>query len=86
MRIIALLLVAIVALGHVGFLVLEMFYWTDPIGQRIFETTPEVAASAVSNDTAPARCSTSPPACRTRPKRWKTPSNSTCSVPSAGIG
>ena len=46
MRIIALLLVAIVMLSHVGFLVLEMFYWTDPIGHRIFETTPEVAASS----------------------------------------
>ena len=46
MRIIALLLVAIVMLSHVGFLVLEMFYWTDPIGHRIFETTPEAAASS----------------------------------------
>ena len=46
MRIIALLLVAIVALSHVGFLVLEMFYWTDPIGRRVFETTPEVAESS----------------------------------------
>ena len=46
MRIIALLLVAIVALSHVGFLVLEMFYWTDPIGHRVFETTPEVAESS----------------------------------------
>ena len=46
MRIIALLLVAIVALSHVGFLVLEMFYWTDPIGLRVFETTPEFANSS----------------------------------------
>jgi putative membrane protein len=43
MRIIALLLVAIVALSHLGFLVLEMFFWTDPVGYRIFETTPEFA-------------------------------------------
>ena len=43
MRIIALLLVAIVALSHVGFLVLEMFLWTDPVGYRIFGTTPEFA-------------------------------------------
>ena len=43
MRIIALLLVAIVMLSHLGFLVLEMFYWTDPIGQEIFGTTPEFA-------------------------------------------
>lgn len=46
MRIIALLMVAIVMLSHVGFLVLEMFYWTDPVGQRIFETTPEFAATS----------------------------------------
>ena len=46
MRIIALLLVAIVALSHVGFLVLEMFFWTDPVGHRIFGTTPEFAAQS----------------------------------------
>jgi putative membrane protein len=46
MRIIALLLVAIVMLSHVGFLVLEMFLWTDPTGHRIFGTTPEFAAQS----------------------------------------
>jgi putative membrane protein len=46
MRIIALLLVAFVALSHVGFLVLEMFYWNDPVGQQIFNTTPEFAAAS----------------------------------------
>ena len=46
MRIIALLLVAIVALSHVGFLVLEMFYWDDPIGYRVFGTTAEFAAAS----------------------------------------
>ena len=46
MRIIALLLVAIVALSHVGFLVLEMFLWTDPVGHRIFGTTPEFATQS----------------------------------------
>jgi putative membrane protein len=46
MRIIALLLVAFVALSHVGFLVLEMFYWTDPIGLRVFNTTPDFAAAS----------------------------------------
>jgi putative membrane protein len=46
MRIIALLLVAIVMLSHVGFLVLEMFYWNDPVGYRLFETTPEFAAAS----------------------------------------
>jgi putative membrane protein len=46
MRIIALLLVAIVMLSHVGFMVLEMFFWADPVGNRIFETTPEFAAAS----------------------------------------
>lgn len=46
MRIIALLLVAIVMLSHVGFLVLEIFFWTDPVGYRIFGTTPEFAAAS----------------------------------------
>jgi putative membrane protein len=45
MRIIALLLVAFVALSHVAFLILEMFYWNDPVGREIFGTTPEVAAT-----------------------------------------
>jgi putative membrane protein len=39
-------LVIIVALLHVGFLVLEMFLWTGPIGQRVFATTPEFAAQS----------------------------------------
>ena len=46
MRIIALLLVAIVALSHVGFLILEMFLWTHPIGYEVFKTTPEFAAQS----------------------------------------
>jgi putative membrane protein len=46
MRIIALLLVAIVMLSHVGFLVLEMFYWNHPAGRDIFGTTPEFAAQS----------------------------------------
>jgi putative membrane protein len=46
MRIIAALLVLIVALSHVGFLVLEMFYWNDPVGRQVFETTPDFAASS----------------------------------------
>jgi putative membrane protein len=45
MRIIALLLVAFVALSHVAFLVLEMFYWDDPVGREIFNTTPDFTAS-----------------------------------------
>ncbi|MDP1750246.1 MAG: DUF1304 domain-containing protein, partial [Reyranella sp.] len=46
MRMISLLLVALVALIHTGFLVLEMFYWNHPVGQQIFNMTPEVSASS----------------------------------------
>ena len=46
MRMIALLLTAFVTLSHVGFLVLEMFYWNEPIGREIFKMTPEVSASS----------------------------------------
>lgn len=39
-------LVGLVALLHLGFLVLEMFFWNHPIGQKIFNMTPEVSASS----------------------------------------
>ena len=39
-------LVAVVALEHVGFLVLEMFLFKSPAGRRVFRTTPEFAAAA----------------------------------------
>jgi putative membrane protein len=40
---IANLLVALVALLHVYFLVLEMFLWTRPLGLKTFRQTPEKA-------------------------------------------
>ena len=46
MRMISLLLIFFVALIHVGFLVLEMFYWNHPIGREVFNMTPEVSASS----------------------------------------
>ena len=46
MKIIANLLVAVVALLHVGFLVLEMFFWTTPFGLKTFNMTEQVAASS----------------------------------------
>jgi len=45
-KIVANLLVAFVALSHLGFLALEMFFWNHPVGHRIFAMTPEVAASS----------------------------------------
>jgi len=43
---IANVLTGLVALSHIGFLVLEMFFWDHPIGRRIFGMTPEVSASS----------------------------------------
>ena len=40
------LLAALVALLHLGFLVLEMFLWTKPVGLRIFRNTLEKAQAS----------------------------------------
>ena len=45
-RKLAAVMVAIVAIEHLGFLVLEMFLWTEPIGMRVFGLTPEFAAES----------------------------------------
>jgi putative membrane protein len=36
----------LVATMHVGIMVLEMFFWNHPIGQKIFLMTPEVAKAS----------------------------------------
>lgn len=46
MKLVAQVLVAFVALSHVGFLVLEMFFWNHPVGRKIFHMTPEISASS----------------------------------------
>lgn len=43
---IANLLVALVAVLHVYFLVLEMFLWTRPLGLKTFRNSPEKAADS----------------------------------------
>jgi putative membrane protein len=43
MAILSLILVGLVALEHVYILILEMFLWTTPRGQRAFGTTPAFA-------------------------------------------
>jgi putative membrane protein len=46
-------LIAIIALLHVGFLVLEMFLWTKPVGLKIFQkNTPENERAAKARDSA----------------------------------
>ena len=46
MRALANVLVALVALLHLYFLVLEMFLWTKPAGRRAFGTTREFAEAS----------------------------------------
>lgn len=46
MKTIASVLTALVAIEHLGILVLEMFFWNHPVGQRIFGMTPEVSAAS----------------------------------------
>src|SRR6185436_14564741 len=40
--------VAFVAFLHLAFFVLESFFWTRPLGRRVFGLTAEVAASSAS--------------------------------------
>jgi putative membrane protein len=44
MTILADIALVVVALLHVGFLVLEMFLWSKPIGRRVFGLPPDVVA------------------------------------------
>jgi putative membrane protein len=46
MNAIANILVALVAALHVYFLALEMFFWTRPLGLKIFGNSPEKAAQS----------------------------------------
>ena len=46
MKIVADILVALVALLHLWFLVLEMFLWDKPLGLKTFRQTPESAATS----------------------------------------
>ncbi len=43
MKILADIFTFLVASMHVGIMVLEIFFWSHPIGQKIFAMTPEVA-------------------------------------------
>ena len=43
MNFLARVLILVVAAMHIGFLVLEMFLWDGPVGQRSFTLTPEFA-------------------------------------------
>ncbi len=40
------ILIALVAALHVGFMYLEMIAWDQPLGRKVFRTTPEFAAAS----------------------------------------
>lgn len=46
MTILANIVIAMVAILHLGFLVLEMFLWNHPIGRKTFKMTKEVSESS----------------------------------------
>ena len=41
-------LVVVVAVLHIGFLVLEMFFWDHPFGRKRFRMTPEYSRASAS--------------------------------------
>ena len=41
MSVLAFILVILIALEHFAFMVIEMFFWTKPLGRRIFKQTLE---------------------------------------------
>ena len=45
MKLLSLTLIAVVALQHIGFLVLEMFLWDGPIGKTVFRLSSMAAAA-----------------------------------------
>ena len=47
MKIFANIFTLLVAISHVGILILEIFFWNHPIGHKIFSMTPEVAESSL---------------------------------------
>lgn len=48
MIVLANILVALVALLHLGFLALEMFFWDHPFGRKRFGMTPEYSKASAS--------------------------------------
>jgi len=46
MHILSNTLIALVALVHIWFLILEMFLWTKPLGLKVFNQSKEVATSS----------------------------------------
>jgi putative membrane protein len=48
MTVLANIMIAVVAVLHVGFLLLEMFFWDHPFGRKRFGMTPEYSQASAS--------------------------------------
>ena len=48
MNLLANILVVLVAILHLGFLALEMFFWDHPFGRKTFKMTPEYSKASAS--------------------------------------
>ena len=48
MTVLANIIIAVVAILHVGFLVLEMFFWNHPFGRKRFGMTPDYSQASAS--------------------------------------
>ena len=48
MTVLANIVIAVVAVLHVGFLLLEMFFWNHPFGRKRFGMTPEFSQASAS--------------------------------------
>ncbi len=48
MKLVADILVVLVAVLHLGFLALEMFFWDHPFGRKRFKMTPEYSKASAS--------------------------------------
>lgn len=46
MAIAANIMIGLIAILHIGFLVLEMFLWNQPLGRKIFRMTAEVSQAS----------------------------------------
>jgi len=46
MRVLALIFTSLVALIHVGIMIVEMFFWNHPVGMGMFNTSETFAAQA----------------------------------------
>jgi putative membrane protein len=46
MKLFANIMCGVVALSHLGFLILEMFLWNTPTGHRVFNMTPDFASAS----------------------------------------